>query len=106
MKTIIGAALALGLLAGTPVVAQPYHHYHHRPVVVVHHTTRVVNEGWRQGWRVPGRYRVTNYYVNDWEARRLHRPAAGYVWVRNDNGQYVLMGARTGIIYEIVNARP
>ncbi len=104
MKAFIGAALALGLLAGTPVVAQPYHH-HHRPVVVAHHTTRYVGEGWRQGWRVPGHYRVNTYYVTDWGVHRLHRPAPGYVWVRNDDGQYVLMGTRTGIIYEIVNPR-
>ena len=100
--TLAGAALALGLAATTPVMAQPHHHYRHP--VVVHHTVRNVGEGWQRGYRVPGHYRVTNYYVNDWQAHRLHRPAPGYVWVRNDNRQYVLMGTDTGIIYEIVNA--
>ena len=101
MKTIIGATLAFGLMAGTPALAQPHHH--HRPVIV-HHPVRHVGEGWQRGWRVPGHYRVNNYYVTDWQSRRLHRPAPGYVWVRNDNRQYVLMGTDTGIIYEIVNA--
>ena len=101
MKTLVGAAVALGMMAGTPALALPYHH--HRPIYVVHHAGPARVEAWRRGAYVPGRYRVTNYYVTDWETRRLHRPAAGYVWVRNDNGQFVLMGRRSGMIYEIVN---
>ena len=106
MKTLISAAVALGLVAAPAAMAHPWkHHRHYVPVRVYHRvvrpTTVVV---WRQGGYVPVAYRTRTYYVTDWQTRRLHAPRPGYVWVRNDRQQYALMGMRTGIIYEIINA--
>lgn len=56
---------------------------------------------WRRGDRLPGYYR--NYYSGvDWRAYRLRPPPYGYRWVRDDRGEFLLVGIATGIILSAI----
>jgi len=55
-----------------------------------------------RGDRLPERYRVREYYVDDYYRYHLHEPRPGYRWVRGDDGQFVLIAIATGIITDIV----
>lgn len=55
-----------------------------------------------RGDRLPERYRVREYYVDDYYRYHLHEPRPGYRWVRGDGGQFVLIAITTGIITDIV----
>lgn len=53
---------------------------------------------WRRGDRVPAYYR-DRYSVVDYRYdRRLRAPPRGYHWVRDDRGEYLLVGIATGAI--------
>lgn len=58
--------------------------------------------GWdkhyRRGDYLPERYRVREYYVDDYTAYHLYAPPQGYVWIRGDDGQFVLVALATGLI--------
>lgn len=58
--------------------------------------------GWdkhyRRGEYLPERYRVREYYVDDYERYHLYAPPRGYVWVHGDEGQFVLVAVATGLI--------
>lgn len=56
---------------------------------------------WRRGDRVPAYYR--NYYSGvDYRAYRLREPPRGYRWVRDDRGEFLLIGIATGVILSTI----
>ena len=52
---------------------------------------------WRRGDYLPGYYR-DSYRDVDWRYYRLRPPPRGYHWVRDDRGEYLLVGIATGLI--------
>ena len=111
MKKLAGVGLALSLLCGG-TAAQAFQTpgqvvRHDRQVVrhdrrVVRHE-RVAARRWSQGQRLPAGYFGPQYYVNDWQARRLPAPRAGYRWIRRDN-EYLMIAATTGLIATAIAA--
>jgi Ni/Co efflux regulator RcnB len=59
-------------------------------------------QGYRRGERLPARYSSTEYYVTDYQRYDLREPERGYRWVRDDDGQFVLVAVATGIITDII----
>jgi Ni/Co efflux regulator RcnB len=58
---------------------------------------------WRRGDRLPSYYR--SYYDEvDWRYYRLRPPPRGYHYVRDDRGDYLLVGIATGVILGIILA--
>ncbi len=56
---------------------------------------------WRRGDRLPRYYR--DYYAPvDWRYYRLREPPRGYHYVRDDRGDYLLVGIATGIILGVI----
>jgi Ni/Co efflux regulator RcnB len=53
---------------------------------------------WRRGERLPPYYRSRFVVVRDYDHYHLRRPPRGYHWVRDDRGEYLLVGIATGII--------
>ncbi|HRO03892.1 MAG TPA: RcnB family protein [Terricaulis sp.] len=57
---------------------------------------------WRRGDRLPGYYR-DHYRVVDYRHyRHLRAPPRGYHYVRDDRGDYLLVGIATGVILGII----
>ncbi len=56
---------------------------------------------WRRGDRLPGYYR-DHYRAVDYRAYRLRAPPRGYHYVRDDRGDYLLVGIATGVILGII----
>lgn len=52
---------------------------------------------WRRGDRLPAYYR-DSYRGVDWRYYHLRQPPRGYHWVRDDRGEYLLVGIATGVI--------
>jgi Ni/Co efflux regulator RcnB len=52
---------------------------------------------WRRGDYLPGYYR-SEYRDVDWRYYRLRPPPRGYHWVRDDRGEFLLVGLATGLI--------
>ena len=112
MKQIFTAALALSLLSGTAVMAQPnfqgrhdqnqrgpdrYDEFRNNPGV------RMSSPRFSRGDRVPEQYRRDRRYVDDdWQSRHLRRPPRGYHWVRDDNDNYFLAAVTTGLILDLM----
>lgn len=112
MKQIFTAALALSLLSGTAVMAQPnfqgrhdqnqsgpdrYDEFRNNPGV------RMSSPRFSRGDRVPEQYRRDHrYVVDDWQSRHLRRPPRGYHWVRDDNDNYFLAAITTGLILDLM----
>ncbi len=57
---------------------------------------------WRRGERVPSELRTRYVVVNDWRSHRLRPPPRGYHWVRDDRGEYILVGIATGLILSAI----
>ncbi|MGE0742761.1 MAG: RcnB family protein [Hyphomonadaceae bacterium] len=58
---------------------------------------------WRRGDRLPRYYR-DNYHAVDWRYHRLRQPPRGYHYVRDDRGDYLLVGIATGVILGVILA--
>ena len=58
---------------------------------------------WNRGDRIPSKYLVTRYYVEDYRRYDLEQPPYGYRWVRpyNDDNTYYLVQVATGLISRI-----
>lgn len=56
---------------------------------------------WRRGDVLPSYYR-SHYYGVDWRAYRLRPPPRGYRWVRDDRGEFLLVGIATGVILSAI----
>ena len=58
---------------------------------------------YRRGERLPEHYYSSReYYVTDYQRYNLREPERGYQWVRDDNGQLILIALATGLITDIV----
>lgn len=108
MKRILTAALALALMSGTVVMAQPTGPDRNGPGN--NGQERLNNPGarggqpqYRRGQRLPPQYRNNKrYVVNDWQQRHLRKPPRGYHWVRDDNNNYFLAAITTGVILDLL----
>lgn len=58
---------------------------------------RVDYRQWRRGERLPAYYRQ-HYAPVDYRYHRLSAPPRGSHWVRDDRGEYLLVGIATGVI--------
>ena len=111
MKRILIAALALSLMSGTAVVAQPNNQDRNDQG---HNdqggnrdprndpSVRMGTPHYSRGDRVPTQYQQNQYVVSDWQQRKLRKPPRGYHWVRNDNNDYFLAAITTGIIADLI----
>lgn len=130
MKLVLSAALALSLLSGTAVAAQPDAHLRvsqndnrdwqnngrqdrrnqgandQRQMRNRDRNSnvRATGQRWSRGDRLPDRYRQDQYYVGDWRARGLNRPPRGYRWVHDDNDNFFLAAIASGIIATAIYA--
>ena len=57
---------------------------------------------WRRGDRLPRYYRDSYYEVRDYRRYRLRPPPRGYHYVRDDRGDYLLVGIATGVILGVI----
>lgn len=57
---------------------------------------------WARGQRVPTQYRSSRYVVTNYSQYHLRRPPRGYHWVRDDNGNYLLVAITSGIIADLL----
>lgn len=58
---------------------------------------------WRRGDRMPAYYRDRVVVVHDYHRHRgLYAPPRGYHWVRDDRGDYLLIGIATGVILSAI----
>ncbi|MBS0384778.1 MAG: RcnB family protein [Proteobacteria bacterium] len=57
---------------------------------------------WRRGDRLPGEFRTRYVVIDDWRGAHLRRPPRGYHWVRDDRGEYLLVGIATGVILSLM----
>ncbi len=74
----------------------PQAYYGHRDFALGYHA-------WRRGERLPAYYR--DYYRGvDYRHYRLRPPPRGYHYVRDDRGDFLLVGITTGIILGIIAA--
>ncbi|MDR6990530.1 MULTISPECIES: RcnB family protein [Luteimonas] len=60
-------------------------------------------QAWRRGDRLPLAELDRRYYVDDYRAQRLHAPRDGQRWVRQNDDQYLLIEAATGMILEALS---
>ncbi|MGE3250592.1 MAG: RcnB family protein [Hyphomonadaceae bacterium] len=67
-----------------------------------HHSYRPYYRAWRRGDRVPSYYRNRYVVVRDYDHYHLRRPPRGYHWVRDDRGDYLLVGIATGVILSLI----
>jgi len=56
---------------------------------------------WRRGDRLPSYYR-SHYDRVDWRHHHLRQPPRGYHYVRDDRGDYLLVGIATGVILGVI----
>lgn len=61
------------------------------------HDYRPSYREWRRGDRLPAYYR-DHYRPVDYRYHRLSPPPYGHHWVRDDRGDYLLVGVATGVI--------
>ena len=59
-------------------------------------------QAYRRGERLPERYSSREYYVTDYQRYHLREPERGYHWVRDEDGQFILVAVATGIITDII----
>ena len=57
---------------------------------------------WRRGDRLPRYYRDNYYVVREYNRYGLLRPPRGYHYVRDDRGDYLLVGIATGVILGVI----
>ncbi|MDX2238901.1 MAG: RcnB family protein [Hyphomonadaceae bacterium] len=71
-----------------------YHDPHFRPGYV----------RWSRGHRLPPYYRERYVVVNNYHGYGLRAPPRGHHWVRDDRGDYLLVGIATGVILGVALA--
>ena len=113
MSKLIRSALIAAMLVSVPapILAQPHNGRQQTQRPQANHAparpnwreaTRSRGHNWRRGQRLSANQR--RYVVNDWQQRGLRTPPRGYRWVRenNNNGDYLLIAAATGLIASIL----
>ncbi|MGE0827847.1 MAG: RcnB family protein [Hyphomonadaceae bacterium] len=63
---------------------------------------RPAYRAWSRGQRLPAYYRDHYYEVRDYHRYGLRHPPRGYHWVRDDRGDYLLVGIATGVILGLI----
>ncbi len=124
MKSVLAAAIAFSLLAGSVTTAyaggrdnhrrsESRHHYDrnahvgerlvHRYKVVKKAPKHSHKRAWRQGDRLPRHYHHANrYVVHNHYSYRLRTPPRGHQWVRVNN-DVILTAIATGLVVEVVS---
>jgi Ni/Co efflux regulator RcnB len=80
--------------------------WHYGPPPETYYRDPYYNPGyrsWRRGDRLPLYYRE-HYRAVDWRYHRLRQPPRGYHYVRDDRGDYLLVGIATGVILGVILA--
>jgi len=95
-KMLVTSALGLSL-AGGVAYAQEHHDEQE------HHDKYVHHDDWKKGQHLRHEDWDRGQRVEDWRARHLRRPPAGYEW-RDLDGQYVLANSG-GVIFQVVVPR-
>jgi Nickel/cobalt transporter regulator len=90
MNFLIGAAIALALLAGS-ASAQEFNDSHGKLPPVPHAASAA------------DPYQHIQFAVNDWRQRNLTAPPRGYHWVGNDSNRYLLVSIDNGIVLDECN---
>ena len=72
--------------------------WHYGPPPSRYGDVRYGYRDWRRGDRLPRYYRDHYVVVNDYRRHRLAPPPRGYHYVRDDRGDYLLVGIATGVI--------
>jgi Ni/Co efflux regulator RcnB len=95
---VLATLTAAAPLATVPVAsAQQWRHGHNYD----RHRDDYRNHRWRRGERLPAYYH-RHYARVDWRRHHLRRPPRGYHWVRDDRGEYLLVGIATGVILSAI----
>jgi Ni/Co efflux regulator RcnB len=76
--------------------------YYGPPPAAYRDSARYDYRGWRRGDRLPGYYRDRYMVVSNYDRYHLRRPPRGYHYVRDDRGDYLLVGIATGVILGII----
>ena len=100
-RTFAASLVALTLTGGI-AVAQDHHddRDHHDQY---HHDQYVRHNDWKRGHHIRHEDWDRGRRMDDWRARHLRRPPAGYEW-RELDGQYVLANP-DGVIFQVVIPR-
>jgi Ni/Co efflux regulator RcnB len=103
MKRIVRTGLIAALLASSGVAAARPDSRHGPQRPSWHEQQASHGHKWRKGQRLAPAQR--RYVVSDWSHRGLRAPPRGYQWVRenNNNGDYLLVAAATGLIASILS---
>lgn len=72
--------------------------WHYGPPPAHYSDYRPAYRHWRRGDRLPSYYRDRYIVVNDYHRYGLRHPPRGYHYVRDDRGEYLLVGIATGVI--------
>lgn len=67
-----------------------------------HPSYRPYYRAWSRGDRLPPYYRSRYVVIRDYDRYDLRYPPRGYHWVRDDRGEYLLVGIATGIILSAI----
>lgn len=109
MKTKLALAICAGLLLSSAAMATPSGSSPQSgdTVKTVQTTTTVQHinghdEVWyKEGGIVPVEYRGDTYAERHWQNEHLNDPDQGSHWIRGDNGDFLLVDDRTGVITSI-----
>ena len=80
-------------------------HFGRPPATVIGHRGYAAGwHQWRRGERLPTDFRTRYVVIDDWRGAHLRPPPRGYHWVRDDRGEYLLVGIATGVILSLILA--
>lgn len=97
-KGIATSTLVLALAGG--VAAAQDHHDDRDRHDQYHHDQYVRHDDWKRGRHIRHEDWDRGRHIDNWRARHLRRPPAGYEW-RELDGQYVLANT-DGVIFQVV----
>ena len=98
-RTIVFCCAAL---TASLALAQPAHpDSHWNPPGRNDHSSHM-HHHWARGQRIPSQYRGSRYVVTDYSRYHLRRPPRGYHWVRDDDGNFLMVAITTGVIASLL----
>lgn len=105
---LLGAVLGLALVSTTALADPPPHARGKGPTAHAGgpHRAHAAPPGWqKQAWRKGDRLPVSEldgYWISDYGRYQLAAPPPGHRWVRQQDDQYLLVAAATGLIVDIL----
>ena len=105
MKSIVCALAALAVVSGSAASAQPNQHGHQQPGN--QHPGWGHDQGNQHRWNKGERMGYNDWHsarAVDYRRYKLRQPPRGYEW-RQQNNQFILVAAATGLIASIVASR-